>query len=413
MVSKPIRVLCLGGGATTLTLTSGALYALHQAGLPGKIGGPNVITMAGAGAVVGLHYLAPKGLKSKGCFNLEALENTKNFGISDAIFEMLPINYKVFTKGGVTADLFNEFWYSLDEVKEAMRQSKMSDDEALVSDSLLLAGAMMCPTDVNFFSEGICGYAPFLEDLIDFEALHCIDPNDIEIEINAFCIEDHKIVDFTNYQCDPEGNPILDDNGRYIKEKITADHLRAALAFPLLHPPYKIGHKHYYEGAAMQCLNDYKPEEAEAIEWVVVLEPLKKEMIGLPKNLWDAFALSILMPTAGLAELGELILQSRSGFLQSGLVNTDEYRSLVARLKEQSKDQGRKLSPFELLLIMADQYTPNKDKPSQLYFSHFEVPDDKIRAAWGWSRSSMKDLFKIGEKAGKEIAKEMKCHHHL
>ena len=84
---------------------------------PGK--GPNVITMAGAGAVVGLHYLAPKGLQPNDLLSPEALENTVNFGVSDAIYETLPINYKVFTKAGPSADLFNEFWYSLPEVQEA------------------------------------------------------------------------------------------------------------------------------------------------------------------------------------------------------------------------------------------------------------------------------------------------------
>ena len=219
--------------------------------------GPNIITMAGAGAVVGLHYLAPKGLKSNDMFSPEALENTVNFGVSDAIHEILPINYKVFTKAGPSADLFNEFWHSLPEVREATRQSGVNDDEALLSDGLLLAGAMLCPMEVNFSDLGICGHAKFLDDLIDFEALQRIDPNDIEIEINAFCIEEQKLVDFTNYECNADGTPIQDGAGRLIPKAITVDHLRAALAFPFLHAPYKIGNKHYFEGAAIQCLNDY------------------------------------------------------------------------------------------------------------------------------------------------------------
>ena len=106
MKEGPYRVLCLGGGATNLTLMSGALHALHQAGLHENGRGPNIVTMAGAGAVVGLHYLAPKGLKSNERFSLEALENTMNLGVSDAIFEAFPINYKVFAKSGASAELF-------------------------------------------------------------------------------------------------------------------------------------------------------------------------------------------------------------------------------------------------------------------------------------------------------------------
>ena len=407
------RVLCLGGGATNLTLMSGALYTLNQAGLhePGR--GPNVITMAGAGAVVGLHYLAPKGLKNNVRFSLEALENTINLGVSDAIYEAFPINYKVFTKGGPSADLFNEFWSSLPEVREAMHQSGTSDDEALLADSLLFAGAAMCPTDVNFFSEGVCGHSPFLEEFIDFEALQRVDPNEIAIEINSFCIEDHKLVDFTNYECEPDGTPTKDSKGRYIPQAITPDHLRAALAFPFLHPPYKLDDKHYFEGAAIQCLNDYTIEDAKRIEWVLVLDPLRKNMIGMPQNLWDAFALSILMPTVGLTELGRLILESKNGFLHSGLAQTDEFAALAEKLKQLSASQSRKLNPFELMVLLADRATPNKKEPSELYGAEFHIPDDKVRAAWGWSRSSMKDLFSIGKEAGTQLAIEMYGKKHI
>jgi len=407
MAHGPYRVLCLGGGAPNLTLMSGALHKLHEAGLHDPKKRPNIITMAGAGAVVGLHYLAPKGTKSKVPFSLEALENTKNFGVSDAIYELLPINYKTFTKSGPSADLFNEFWFSLPEVREALHQSGMSDDEALLSDSLLLAGAMMCPTDVDFFSQGLCGHAAFIEELIDFEALRNIDPNDLEIEINAFCIEDHEVVDFTNYERDQNGHAVTVD-GKYIPKAITADHLRAALAFPFLHAPYKIGDKHYFEGAAIQSLNDYTAPEAQQIEWIVLLDPLRKNMIGIPQNLWEAFALCIIMPTAGLTELGRLIFEFKNSFakLLSELAGTEGFATLVSKLQSVRKNQ--RLSPLELMLVIADPTTP-----SELYFSEFEIPKEKVRQSWGWSRSSMKDLFEIGKTAGTHIADAMRHKGHL
>jgi predicted acylesterase/phospholipase RssA len=361
---------------------------LNQAGLHknNNSKGPNIITMAGAGAVVGLHYLAPKGIKTKDRFSLEALENTINLGVADAIFETFPINYKVFTKSGPSADLFNEFWFNLPEVQEVMHQSGMNDDEVLLSDALLFAGAMMCPTDLNFFSQGICGHAQFLEEFIDFNALQSIDPNEIEIEINAFSVEDHKVVDFTNYERDEDGNPLV-RNGKYIAKEITVDHLRAALSYPFLHPPYKIGNRHYFEGAAIQCLNDYFFNDARDIAWILVLDPLRKNMIGLPQNLWDAFALSIIMPTAGLTELGQLILEFKNKFGNMQPVSTN----------------NRKLSALELIAL-------KKDK---LYLSEFQIPQEKVPPAWGWSRSSMKDLFKIGQVAGTDIAEKMQQDGHL
>jgi NTE family protein len=396
MAEGPYRVLCLGGGATNLTLMSGALHKLNQAGLHenNNIKGPNIITMAGACAVVGLHYLAPSGIKSKDRFTLEALENTINLGVADAIFEMFPINYKVFTKSGPSADLFNEFWFNLPEVQEAMHQSGMNDDEVLLSDALLFAGAMMCPTDISFFSQGICGHAQFLEEFIDFKALQSIDPNEIEIEINAFSIEDHKVVDFTNYERDDDGNPLL-RNGKYIAKEITVDHLRAALSYPFLHPPYKIGDRHYFEGAAIQCVNDYFFHDAKKIDWILVLDPLRKNMIGVPQNLWDAFALSIIMPTAGLTELGQLILEFKTKFGAMLPTFGELERKFIAR-------NDKKLSALELMAVVTAR------EGSELYLSEFKIPEENVSQAWGWSRSSMKDLFKIGQKAGREIADDMR-----
>src|SRR5262245_18439024 len=401
MATPKYRILCLGGGAPNLTLMSGALHALHKAGLCEEKNRPNIITMAGAGAVVGLHYLAPKGLRSNDPFSLEALKNTMNFGISDAIYEMLPINYKVFTKSGPSADVFNEFWFSLPEVQQAMHQSGMSDDEALLGDALLFEGAMMCPTDVNFFSQGVCGYAQFLEDLIDFKALP--NPNEIEIEINAFCIEKHELVEFTNYERDQNGEPLKTKDDKLIPKEITAEHLRAALAFPFLHAPYKIGDQHYYEGAAMQSLNDFKVKDVNDIEWIIVLDPLRKNMIGMPQNLWDAFALSILMPTAGLGELGRIILKFRTK-LPHTLALTQAFTQHFAGLPEEHL-----LSPVETMLMVG--LTGPKKK--RLYLSEFKIPEEKVPRAWGWSRSSLRDLFEIGGAAGREIAEEMRDDGHL
>jgi NTE family protein len=412
-----VRVLCLAGGAPNLTLMSGALHTLHQAGLHQNGKGPNVITMAGAGTVVGLHYLAPKGLKSNGPFCLEALENTFNFGVSDAIHEMLPINYKVFTKAGPAAEAFNEFWHSLPEVREATQQHGMTDDEALISDSLLLAGAISCPLETNFFDLGICGHAKFLDDLIDFEALQRIDPNDIEIEINAFCIEDRKLVDFTNYEIKDNGEPVTDGAGRLIRKAITVDHLRAALAFPFLHAPYKIGDKHYFEGAAIQCLNDYRVSQAERVTWVLLLDPLRESMIGMPSNLWEAFALSIIVPTVGLTELGRSILKLKNK-IKMKIENKHgaEFKKWhkekrEAEIEKKVKDAisdflvptttNEKLSPFETMLR------------TELYLSEFEIPPEKLPQAWGWSRSSMKELFEVGKIAGAKIAADMRAKNHL
>src|SRR5579864_6932251 len=108
-------------------------------------GAPNLTLMSGAGAVVGLSYLAPKGLTP-----VEALRNTINFGVSDAIYSILPINYKVFFKGGALSDAFRNLWRKLPPVQYAEHQYGMSPAQKLESDLLLLAGSMVTPCDLNF-----------------------------------------------------------------------------------------------------------------------------------------------------------------------------------------------------------------------------------------------------------------------
>src|SRR3954447_6994776 len=139
----------LGGGAPNFTLMSGAMLELHPY-LQNRRNQhkPLYFTMAGAGAVVGLMYLAPKNMSPE-----TAMWNTTNFGISDLIYEMCPINYKMFGKSGPSAQAFNQIWFNLPEVQAAQNQIGMSNQEALRADWLLFLGAMMSPTDLNFFSQ--------------------------------------------------------------------------------------------------------------------------------------------------------------------------------------------------------------------------------------------------------------------
>ena len=138
---------------------SGALLALHRAGL--KF---DMVSMAGGGGIVGLLYLSPKWMSSE-----QALENTRNFGVSDLLYSILPINYKLFSKFGPSADAFREFWHSLPAVQDALHQHGKSRAEKLISDWILLIGAMACPSDVSYFSSGLCAHVPFVERAVDFE----------------------------------------------------------------------------------------------------------------------------------------------------------------------------------------------------------------------------------------------------
>ena len=362
--------LFLGGGAPNLTLMSGALLGLHEEG-QAKF---DIIAMAGAGAVVGLIYLAPNGLSKK-----RALENTINFGISDAIYEMFPINYKAFAKSGPSADAFNEFWFSLEPVRRATRQLDMTDSEKFWADWLLFLGAALCPTDLNFFSKGFCGHPRFIEGLIDFEKLKNI-PKKIEIEISAFDIEKHKIVDFKNRP-----------------RPIGPQQLRAALSFPFIYPPHQLNGRLYYEGAAFEALN--APKDINKIDKFIVLNPLRSNLVRAPDNLWDAYTQSIIMPVVGLAESE---VESHPGIRPldvSWIYYRGALDQVITTLRATSKKADRKSSLHGLRRSL---------ECKEWYSADLRIPDNYVHDALGWKRSSLDRLFKFGYRAGQKLATKLR-----
>ncbi len=363
--------LFLGGGAPNFTLMSGALLALHEEG-QAKF---DKIAMAGAGAVVGLIYLAPRAGLSKE----RALSSTVNFGISDAIYETFPINYKTFGKSGRSAAAFNNFWFSLPAVRKAMRMHgrDMTDREKLWADWVLFLGAAMCPTDLNFFSKGICEHPRFIEEFIDFDKVRNI--RTTQVEINAFDIKEHKIHDFKNR-----------DLARWPK-----DALRAALSFPFIYPPYELDGHYYYEGAAFQTLNTL--ESIEKIQRFIILNPLRSNLIQAPDNLWDAYIQSIIMPVVGIAE-SEMGSGRRARPID---VSWMYYRGALEQIRATVKKATRKT---RLAL-------KQKLEAMEWYSADLRIDKDRVHNALGWKRSSLEYLFDFGHEAGKKLARKLRDKH--
>jgi NTE family protein len=396
------RVLVLGGGAPNLTLMSGALLALHDQGVTF-----DAVSMSGAGAVVGLSYLAPKGLTPA-----EALRNTMNFGVSDAIYSLLPMNYKIFVKGGVLSDAFRNFWRRLPPVSYAEHQYGMSPAEKLESDLLLLAGSMMTPDDTNFFSQGICAHVPFIEDIVDFEKLNRL--RWPRCFLNAYCIDTKQVVEFQG----PE---------------IDIRHFRAAFSFPYLYAPYEIDGRLYYEAAAFTGLNLIKlavdhdcldvqnvPEPDDNAWRFIVFDVLGSDVIHPARNLMDAYGQSIIFPVVGNAEKEVTIFEEWVRTGDEKMIPPDE-RIVRAKVElanaraqrvanEQAGRVARALGPGGLgalgispeigapelagvLGICPKREVPNIEPP---YIVRFYVPPEEEPYVLDWSRSNLERLFDIG-----------------
>ncbi|HEX5802502.1 MAG TPA: patatin-like phospholipase family protein, partial [Azospira sp.] len=214
--------------------------------------------------------------------------------------------------------------------------------QRLFADWVGLLFASACPTDLGPNSLGLCASVPFLEETVDFAALKQIAP---AFYINAYNLSDRRMENFA-------------------KEAITADHCRAALAFPFLYPPYPIAdpqtgiEKFYYEGAAHDCLN-YKAlvEHEPEVDRIVVFDVLgAEELMRTPRDLYDAWLLSIIVPLVEIAR--------------------DDTKLFEA--------------------------VHNADGRRRLFKVPFAIPPAQQAEALDWSRSNLETLFAIGQRSAQD-----------
>jgi NTE family protein len=322
--------LVLGGGAPNATLMSGALVAFDEAGV--KF---DVISTAGAGALIGMLYLAPAKGKPR-----DALRKTIDMGVADAIYDHFPVNYKVFQKPGAMADLYRTMLQMNPLAQSLANQHGESTVEHLFADWVKLIFSSYCPSNLHSGSHGLCANVPFLEDIVDFAALR---EASTAFYINAYNITDGCM-----------------DN--FCKDEITADHCRAALAFPFLYPPFPLKNdkgeeKYYYEGAAHDCLNYKALVEHEAdVKRIVVFDVLgADQLMRRPRDLYDAWLLSMIVPLVELARDDTKIFKA-------------EY---------------------------------NKNNERELFQVPFNIPKEQIPESLDWSRSNLETLFNVGYASAK------------
>jgi predicted acylesterase/phospholipase RssA len=286
-VAKMAIGIVLGGGAPNLTLMTGALLALDEAGVDFK-----VITTTGAGMVVGLLYAAPRKKDSSVPWEdarKAALKETRDWGIDDLIYDMIPVNYKIFQKPGVLAEAFSQATNpSLWSIPRKTRRQR------LLGDTLSLAASAMSPSDLKSSSQGLCQPPPWIEMLVNFDDLKTnLSEGDKMFRLSAYCIEDS-------------------DEKTFHKEEITAEHFKAALAMPFIYAPYKLKDsdgtwKTYLEGSAFKTLQ-LNPEKVmldNNVDMVIFFDIMgNRNLIGEPRWLIDAWGKSIVAPLTRLAEQG-------------------------------------------------------------------------------------------------------------
>lgn len=334
--SRPSIALVLGGGAPNATLMAGALVALMEAGVEFDI-----ISTSGAGAIVGLLYAAPR--KGSPLGNLRRLAD---LGVSDPIYRLLPINYKVFNKPGPAADLWRS-WQSQNPLLQSIQQqADQGPWQRLLADWTSLLLATLCPSDLGPNSQGLCAHVPFIEEIVDFDRLKTIAP---QFYLNAYNITRGEM------RC-------------WDKSEIGHDHFLAALSFPFIYPPYPLADGDYIEGAAIDTLN-FKQlfRDHPHIDYTLVFDVLGSDrLLHPPRGLYDAWVQSIITP---LTEIARDDLK-----LFEALHNKD--------------DQGRPRT--EVLKIQFDKLIDPKRGAEELE----------------WSHSNLSQLYEIGYQAGQDLLRQ-------
>jgi len=329
--------LVLGGGAPNCTLMTGAMLAFEEAGV--KF---DVISGAGGGGAMALLYVSP----ADGLTRQENLRNSINLSVSDAIFKVLPVNYRVFVKGSRVADLYRGLLAKMPFYEKVVNQFGMSKGKKFVSDLIQLIWAITTPSTTNFFSSGMCSHAPLLEQFIDFDKIKDIPE---EVFLNAYSVSEQKITVFG-------------------KKEINFETFAASLGYPFFYEATDVNGICYMEGGAVDTYNFGGLLKADQdIRTLVVLDAFgNPNYIQKPTNLWQAYSQSMILP---LVELCRKDLQLFEHW----------------HLREWN--------------------AAHPDKEVELIKISYDIPTDWLPAALDWSTTNMERMFELGyETAKKHIA---------
>jgi len=250
---------------------------------------------SGAGGGIGLLFVAPKTNTP------DALASVLQAGVTDPIYNSFPLAYKTFFKHGPFTQFFRQWSQMFKRPRHPQPSSKerssggtdttikpVNDFQQLLNDSMDFWFSAATPSDVNFLSTGLCAPFSFLEEAVSIQKLRAFKGDFL---LNAFCIT----------SCHME---------LFDKSQIDSKHFEAALSFPFIYPPCELNGKLYFEGSAVDPLNfpqlvdiyDRNQIDTDFVVLIDVLGALEDCLIRKPRNIVDAYGISILTPIVSLAK---------------------------------------------------------------------------------------------------------------
>ena len=229
---------------------------------------------------------------------------------------------------------------------------RTDEDKRLYNDLVELWFSALTPSTLTYRSKGLAAPLPFLEDLVRFDKLKKFGQRGGHLCVNAYNMtKDAKLnkKDRTDRKLRNEKVMEIFD-----QSQIDARHIRAAFSMPFIYPPARIGDDSYSEGADHQPIN-FDGLEKQVDRTVVLLDvlaELEDLLVRTPRDLWDAYVISIMTPVVALAH-----------------EDIDDFRKGLSDRK----------------LIRAEWNVPPEFQPFLM----------------DWSYSNLEKLFEVGKEAGR------------
>jgi predicted acylesterase/phospholipase RssA len=340
---QPSKVgVLLSGGSPNLHLIAGALCAFYE-----QYVSFDVIGASGAGALPGLLYAVPKGGNP-----VEALKATVHLNVSDTLYNLLPVNYKVFQKSGPFSQLFWQFGQMLPHFTLPPQERYHDSLKRLYNDWIDLVITTLTPTTLNYFSKSVSTRVDTIHNLVDWDALPSYPK---EFYLNAFNLDSQNLELFD-------------------KSTLTPDSFFAALAMPWLYPPVSIQGRTYTEGAShdpsgLEALWQYS-NTIKDLDTIIALDTVDSALWTVPRSSYDALQTAVMDP---LVSLAEYVL------------------GLYAKTENKFNPPNPRKSP----------------QLPRLYRVQFGYPEWEVPNILDWSYANALTLWDIGYKAAMQPAKAL------
>lgn len=274
--------IIISGGAPTVHLAAGALCAFSERGITFEL-----IATAGAGALPGLLFAAPKkryaGDERRN--REDALKSVVNLNIHDAIYQLLPNNYKVFHKYGPFSQFFWRLGRKLPRYDLPPAGRYGNAFERLYNDCVDLVVTAFTPPTLRYQSKSVLTRVEVISDLVDWQALKDFAG---EFYLNGFSLEDRRLKAFDKNEMSPEA-------------------FYAALAMPWLYPPTAFSGRAFTEGAShdpsgLEAAMRNASPEMRRLDAVIIVDTIGPDVWVDPESSLESLALTIMDPMVALTE---------------------------------------------------------------------------------------------------------------